>query len=114
MNLNLNYDECIKYIRDFLREKRDKLMPHQELMLKAWCDGKIVRTGRGIERTFAADLLGKYIAHKIDSENDAEEPDVILTFHNMIGKDMITEEAYEKFKESVGVDEFNKDFLCKY
>ena len=110
MELTINFNECKQYINEHLRLN---LMPHQELILKAWCDGKIVKTARGIGRSFVAEAFAKYIAHKLDKNNDSDVPDIIFTYHCMVGKNQITESDYIKIKEQTDSDVFEREFLCK-
>jgi len=110
MKLNLNYDECKQYITERLHLN---LMPHQEILLKAWCDGKTVKTARGIGRSFVANALGKYIAYKFDKDNGESEPDILITYHCMVDENQMKESDYAKIKEQVDEDIFNRDFLCK-
>ena len=73
--MRVSYDEAHRFIKDKLGIQ---LYPHQELILKAFCDGLRVRTGRGVGRTFVADAFGKYIAYLYGQNELPGEVDLVI------------------------------------
>lgn len=73
--MKVNYNEAIRFITGNLGIK---LFPCQELMLKAFCDGLKVYTGRGVGRTFVAKAFGQYIAYLYGGNTTPDEADVII------------------------------------
>lgn len=64
--MKVNYDEASQFIKDKLGIQ---LFPYQEVMLKAFCDGLSVSSGRGVGRSFVADAFGRYIAYEATVED---------------------------------------------
>ncbi len=73
--MQVSYNEAHRFIKDKLGIQ---LYPHQELILKAFCNGLRVRTGRGVDRTFVADAFGKYIAYLYGQNDLPGEVDLII------------------------------------
>lgn len=73
--MQVSYDEAHRFIKDKLGIQ---LYPHQELILKAFCDGLRVRTGRGVGRTFVANAFGKYIAYLYGQNELPGEVDLVV------------------------------------
>jgi len=64
--MKIDYEDCLAFLE---HELRVRLYPYQKEILKAFCEGKEVRTARGIGRSYVADALGKYVASLYD-KND--------------------------------------------
>lgn len=58
--MKVDYNEASQFIKNKLNIQ---LFPYQEIMLKAFCDGLNVSSGRGVGRSFVADAFGRYIAY---------------------------------------------------
>lgn len=58
--MKVDYNEASQFIKNKLNTQ---LFPYQEIMLKAFCDGLSVSSGRGTGRSFVADAFGRYIAY---------------------------------------------------
>ena len=67
----MSYEECLEFVK---RKLGVKLYPFQEDMLKAFCEGKEIRTSRGIGKTFVAVCFGKYIAYLYDKNDYNKDP----------------------------------------
>ena len=73
--MKVNYDEASRFIKDKLGIQ---LFPYQELMLKAFCDGLSVSSGRGVGRSLVADAFGQYIAYLHGKNVLPDEADVVI------------------------------------
>lgn len=71
----INADDCIDYVKNKLNIQ---LFGYQEEMLRAFCEGKKVATGRGIGRTYIARAFSKYIEHLYLEDNYDAKPDITI------------------------------------
>lgn len=109
--MKVNYNECSKFIK---QELNIRLLPYQEVMLKAMCDGLEIRSARGIGRSFVADAFGKYIASNAERNNYDKEPDVIFPCTCAIGSDYyLTAEQVASIKKECDTETFEREMLCR-
>lgn len=73
--MKVNYDEASQFIKDKLGIQ---LFPYQEVMLRAFCDGLSVSSGRGVGRSFVADAFGQYIAYLYGGNIQPDDADVVI------------------------------------
>lgn len=105
----ISYIECSTFVKEKLKIN---LFPYQEDMLRAFCEGKEVRTARCIGRTFVAECFGQYVAHLYDKNDFTKEPDVVFPY--MVAEPYhIPEKFVENMKKMMSEDDFNRTVLCK-
>lgn len=103
------YDECLEFVK---RKLGVKLYPFQEDMLKAFCEGKEIRTSRGIGRSFVAACFGKYIAYLYDKNDYSKEPDMIFPYTVAMPYDIYDNELITREKSHMTETVFSKEYLC--
>lgn len=91
--MQVSYDEAYRFIKDKLDIQ---LYPYQELILKAFCDGLHVCTGRGVGRTFVADAFGKYIAYLYGQNESPGEADLVIPVAAAVHADLIPKAVWKK------------------
>lgn len=73
--MKVDYNEASQFIKNKLNIQ---LFPYQEIMLKAFCDGLSVCSGRGVGRSFVADAFGQYIAYLYGKNIQPDDSDVVI------------------------------------
>ena len=73
--MKVDYNEASQFIKNKLNIQ---LFPYQEIMLKAFCDGLSVSSGRGVGRSFVAGAFGQYIAYLYGKNIQPEDADVVV------------------------------------
>lgn len=91
--MKVDYNEAIRFVSGNLGIK---LFPHQELMLKAFCDGLNVCTGRGVGRTFVADAFGRYISYLYGRNISPDEADIVIPVRAAVHSSLMTEALSRK------------------
>lgn len=110
MMRKINYKDCSNYVK---KELKINLIPYQEKMLEAFCEGKEARVARGLGRTFIADCFGKYVAH-LYSENDyTKNPDVSLSYEDGERYGVYPEGFIEKMKNEMTEKQFRREYICR-
>ena len=110
MNRKVSYEDCLNFIEYRLHIK---LYDFQKEIIKCFCEGKEVRTPRGIGRTICAEAYGKYISHMLDKNNYEAEPDVIIPYHVLIRNGMLDEHHIEAYRKILSPEAFERDFCSK-
>ena len=105
----ISYEECLEFVK---RKLGVKLYPFQEDMLKAFCEGKEIRTSRGIGRTFVAVCFGKYIAYLYDKNDYSKEPNMIFPCMVAMPHDIYYSELVTREKSRMTEADFNREYLC--
>ena len=109
MNKSYNYNEAMGYITNKLGIK---LFPHQQLMLKAFCEGFEVRTARCVGRSTVADAFGKYVAYKLGTNDYSKIPEITFPYKCAVESGLMTEDIINKFRRELKPEVFQKEFLC--
>ncbi len=108
--MKIGYKECSAFIKNNLKIT---LFPYQEEMLKAFCEGKEVRSARCVGRTFVADAVGQYVAHTLGENNYTAEPDVSFPYHYAVKHNLMTKDMVEHIRSCCDSDTFKREMLCK-
>lgn len=108
--MEYNFKDCLYYIKHKLKIH---LYPYQELILKAFCEGKEVRTSRCIGRTYVAEAFGKYVANLYSSNNYSKNPDVVFPYDCALKNGLITQNFINQMQNKLSSETFNREFLCK-
>lgn len=111
MSIHIDYNDCLSFIKHRLNVD---LLPYQETMLKALCDGYEVRTCRGSGRTFVASCIGKYVADKLGSNNYAAMPDVTFTYTCAKQHGLLTPDKLSLARKTCGDERFAQEYLCEF
>lgn len=108
--MDIKYHECSWFIKHKLKIN---LLPYQEVMLKAMCDGLEIRSARCIGRSFVADAFGKYVASIAGANNYEKKPDVVFPYTCAIESGIITEERVAHIKQEFKPEVFEREMLCR-
>ena len=84
MNVEISYDECIAFIEDL---RNIKLSKYQRDIIKAICEGKEIRFGRGMGRDFIAENYLNYLAHVYDKNIYDETPELLMSYESFMSGD---------------------------
>ena len=110
INRKVSYEECLKFIEHKLNIK---LYDFQKEIIKAFCEGREVRTSRGAGRTMCADAFGKYISH-LYSENDyAVEPEVVIPYTALVKNNIVSEERIKQYMKVLPPERFEREYSFK-
>lgn len=110
MDRKVLYEDCLKFIEHKLQIK---LFDYQKEIIKCFCEGKEIRTARGIGRSMCADAFGKYIAFLHDRNNYGVEPDVVIPYQVAVENGVWTEELIEIVRKHTTQEEFEREFCIK-
>ena len=105
----VNADECINFVKNVLKIK---LFDYQEQMLRAFCEGKEVRSARGAGRSYVAKAYGRYVEHLYCDNDYTKEPDVIFDYHHLIANGFSTKERMEQ-RKLMNPELFEREYECK-
>lgn len=108
--MEYNYNDCLSFVKHKLRLK---LFPYQEEILKAFCEGKEVRTSRCTGRSYIAQAFGQYVASLHDKNNYSREPDVIIPYTCAIEHGLLTQKMIDHARATLNEDMFAREYLCK-
>ena len=100
--MKVNYDEASRFIKDKLGIQ---LFPYQELMLKAFCDGLSVSSGRGVGRSFVADAFGQYIASLYGKNVQPDDADVVVPTSAAVHVGLLSEAVWKQVAPGQGQEE---------
>ena len=110
MSKKVSYEDCINFIENRLCIK---LYDFQKEIIKCFCEGKVVRTARGVGRTMCADAYSKYIAYLLDKNDYDTEPDVVIPYHVLVKNGMLSEHRVEEYRKVLSQEAFERDFCSK-
>ncbi len=108
--MQISYKECSEFIKNQLNIT---LFPYQEEMLKAFCEGKEVRSARCVGRAFVANAIGQYVAHALNENNYTAEPDVSFPYHCAVNHNLMTKGMVEHIRSCCDSDTFKREMLCE-
>lgn len=103
----VSYEDCLRFIEHKLNIK---LYDFQKEIIKAFCEGKEVRTSRGVGRTMCADAFGKYIGHLYSENNYGVEPEVIIPYTVLVKNNIISKERIEQYKKVMSPEVFSREY----
>ena len=107
MYRKVSYDECI----DFIEKYTDiRLFGYQKEMLKAFCEGKEVRSARCAGRSLVAKVFGEYIARVYDRNDYEVEPELTISWEEVMGVGLVSEEQINRAKEHLGEEQFKLEY----
>ena len=75
INRKISYKKCMHFINNVLRIN---LCDYQKEIIKCFCEGKEVLTGRCTGRSMCADAYGKYITHLLKNNDYQNKPDIVI------------------------------------
>lgn len=110
MNRKVSYEDCLRFIENNLDIK---LFAFQKEIIKCFCEGKEIRTARGIGRSMCADAFGEYIAHLYDRNDYDIEPEVAIPYQIAVRDGVWTEEIIEACRGCMSEEDFEREFCCK-
>lgn len=105
----INTEECVKFVKNKLKVK---LTYRQEEMLRAFCEGKEVRSARGVGRSTVATAFGMYIANLYDKNDYSVVPEVIIDYHALLDNGIVSNE-YIKLMRFTNPETFKKEYECR-
>ena len=108
--MQYNYKDCLSFIKHKLRVK---LYPYQEEMLRAFCEGKEVRSSRCVGRSYVAQAFGQYVASLYDKNDYSKQPDVIFPYHYAVEHGFITQKMIDHERRKLSPEMFNREYLCE-
>jgi len=82
-------------------------------MLKAFCEGKEVRSARCVGRSYVAKLFGQYVANLYDKNDYNKTPDVIFPYSCALNAGLISREFINREKEMLSREAFEREYLCE-
>ena len=68
--VNLDYNDCLNYIKN---ELHINLTPYQTRMVMALCEGKTIIGSRGRDQTMCLRAIHQYMEHLVEDWNPREE-----------------------------------------
>ena len=110
MSRKVSYEDCLNFIEHKLKIK---LYDFQKEIIKCFCEGKEIRTARGVGRTVCADAYGKYVSHLLDRNDYEAEPEVTIPYHVLIRNGMLDEHRVEAYRKVLSSEAFERDFCSK-
>lgn len=110
MNRKVSYEDCLEFIKHKLHIR---LFDFQKEIIKCFCEGKEIRTARGIGRTMCADAYGKYISHLHDLNDYNTDPEVVIPYQVAVKDGVWKEEQIEMIRECTTQEKFEREFSCK-
>ena len=110
MSRKVSYEDCLNFIEHKLHIK---LYDFQKEIIKCFCEGKEIRTARGVGRTICAEAYGKYISYLLDKNNYETEPDVVIPYHVLVRNGMLDEHRVEEYRKVLSSEAFERDFCSK-
>lgn len=110
MSRKVSYEDCLKFIEQKLHIK---LYDYQKEIIKCFCEGKEIRTARGVGRTMCAKAYGEYITNLYDKNNYETEPEVVIPYNVLIRNGMLDEHRVEAYRKVLSPEEFERDFCSK-
>jgi hypothetical protein len=84
MNRTPNYEDCINFIERIMKKENKTLYNFQKDILKAFIEGKEVRTARCAGRSYLAKLYGLYISSLYAENNYNKEPDIVIDYKKVV------------------------------
>ncbi len=108
--MKYDYDECLKFIN---RKFGECLLPYQKDILKAFCDGKKVRTARGIGRSYVANLFSRYVESLYEKNDYSKEPDVVFTYECAETAGLLNQKFIDLQRSKMSPEDFDREYLCK-
>ena len=110
MNRKVSYKDCLNFIE---RKLRIKLYDYQKEIIKCFCEGKEIRTARGVGRSFCAEAYGKYIANLHDRNDYETEPEVVIPYDVLVRNGMLDEHRVEAYRQVLSPEAFEREFCSK-
>lgn len=110
MYREISYEDCIEFIE---RELHVKLYNFQKEIIKAFCEGKEIRTCRCAGRTFCAEVFGKYIAHVYDRNDFRTAPEVTIPYQRLVEENVLSDEIINKNRAWMSEDKFQTEYCCR-
>ncbi len=108
--MEYNYNDCLSFVKHKLRIH---LYPFQEEILKAFCEGKEVRTSRCVGRSYVAKAFGQYVASLYDKNNYSKTPDVVFPYSCALNAGLIDREFINSEKKGLSREAFEREYLCE-
>lgn len=108
--MQYNYNDCLSFVKHKLRVK---LYPYQEKMLRAFCEGKEVRSARCVGRSYVAQAFGQYVASLHDKNDYSKQPDVVFPYTCAMEYGLITPKMIDHQREILSQAAFNREYLCE-
>jgi hypothetical protein len=84
MNGKISYNECIAFIEDL---QNIKLHKYQIEIVKDICEGKEIRFGRGMGRSFITENYLNYLAYVYDKNIYDETPELLMSYESFMSGD---------------------------
>lgn len=110
MSRKVSYEDCLNFIEHRLHIK---LYNFQKEIIKCFCEGKEIRTARGVGRTMCAEAYGKYISHLLDRNDYEAEPEVIVPYYVLVKNGLLSENRVEEYRKILSQEAFERDFCSK-
>lgn len=110
MHREISYEDCIGFIE---RELNIKLYNFQKEIIKAFCEGKEVRTCRCAGRTLCAEAFGKYIAHVYDRNDYFATPEVTIPYQRLVEENVLSNEIINKNRSWMTEERFQTEYCCQ-
>ena len=107
MYRKFSYDECIDFIA---KHTNVRLFEFQKEMLKSFCEGREVRSSRCAGRSLVAEVFGKYVAHVYDRNNYEVEPELVISWEEVMEVGLISEDCISNIRRHIGEEQFKLEY----
>jgi len=108
--MEYNYKDCLRFVEEKLRVS---LFPYQKQMLKAFCEGKEVRSARCVVRTYVAKAFGQYVSSLCDKNDYNKTPDIVFPYSDALEYGLIDQHLIDRAKTALSLDDFRREYLCE-
>lgn len=102
-----SYEGCLEFIE---KKKQIHLFDYQKEIIKCFFEGKEIRTPRAAGRSMCAKLLGEYIANLFNSNHYGVEPDVVISYQEVVKCGVLDEEHIKFARECLSPEMFELEY----
>jgi len=109
--MKLDYIHCCDHIE---KTFQIKLFEYQKDMIRAWCEGKSVRSARCAGRSLLAKGFSDYIRKKLENNNYNEIPEVIIPCSKVVDAKLMASNTIINIAKKESKNTFEAEYCESY
>lgn len=109
--IDLDCKDCCNYIE---KTNNITLFEYQKDMIRAWCEGKSVRSARCAGRSLLAKGFSDYIRKKLENNNYDETPEVIIPCSKVVQAKLISSDTIKNIAKKESKESFEVEYCENY